>query len=97
MRPEISTLIRITIYPRLIDYGTIKNLPDVVGMRKNVFWLDYKNMEEGPDADLHQKSRSNDWEVDMTHALVRHMVRQGVYSSSDIAVLIPYTGQLQKL
>ena len=97
MRPEISTLIRTTIYPRLIDHGTIKSLPNVVGMRKNVFWLDHKNMEEGPDADLHQKSRSNDWEVDMTHALVRHIVRQGVYSSSDIAVLTPYTGQLQKL
>jgi hypothetical protein len=33
----------------------------------------------------------------MTHALVRHIVRQGVYDSSDIAVLTPYTGQLQKL
>lgn len=33
----------------------------------------------------------------MTAALVRHIVRQGVYSSSDIAVLTPYSGQLQKL
>jgi hypothetical protein len=33
----------------------------------------------------------------MVHALVRHIVRQGEYSSSDIAVLTPYTGQLQKL
>lgn len=97
MRPEISTLIRTTIYPRLIDHETTKKLPDVVGMRKNVFWLDHQNMEESPDADRHQKSRSNDWEVDMTHALVRHVVRQGVYNSSDIAVLTPYTGQLQKL
>ena len=97
MRPEISALIRATIYPRLIDHGTTNNLPDVVGMRKNVFWLNHENMEEAPAADQHQKSRSNDWEVDMTHALVRHIVRQGVYSSSDIAVLTPYTGQLQKL
>jgi superfamily I DNA and/or RNA helicase len=37
------------------------------------------------------------WEVDFTYALVRHIVRQGVYKSSDIAVLTPYTGQLQKL
>jgi hypothetical protein len=97
MRPEISTLIRTTIYPRLVDHETTKNLPDVVGMRKNVFWLDHENLEEVPNADRHQKSHSNDWEVDMTHALVRHIVRQGVYSSSDIAVLTPYTGQLQKL
>lgn len=97
MRPEISALIRATIYPRLIDHDMTKNLPDVVGMRKNVFWLDHENMEEEPNADSHQKSKSNDWEVDMTHALVRHIIRQGVYSSGDIAVLTPYTGQLQKL
>lgn len=97
MRPDISSLIRATIYPHLIDHETTKNLPNVVGMRKNVFWLDHENMEEVADADRHQKSRSNDWEVDMTHALVRHIVRQGVYRSSDIAVLTPYTGQLQKL
>jgi hypothetical protein len=97
MRPEISTLIRTTIYPRLIDHETTKNLPDVVGMRRNVFWLDHENMEEVPNADRHQKSHSNDGEVDMTHSLVRHIIRQGVYSSSDIAVLTPYTGQLQKL
>ncbi|CZS92503.1 uncharacterized protein RAG0_03111 [Rhynchosporium agropyri] len=97
IRPEISTLIRTTIYPRLIDHETTKKLPDVVGMRRNVFWLDHQNMEESPDADRHQKSRSNDWEVDMTYALVRHIVRQGVYNSSDIAVLTLYTGQLQKL
>lgn len=97
MRPEISTLIRTTIYPRLVDHETTRNLPDVVGMRKNVFWLDHENLEEASNADRHQKSHSNDWEVDMTHALVRHIVRQGVYSSDDIAVLTPYTGQLQKL
>ena len=97
MRPEISTLIRETIYPRLVDHGTTRILPDVVGMRNNVFWLDHVNEEEGRQADTHQKSHSNLWEVDMTHALVRHIVRQGVYNSSEIAVLTPYGGQLQKL
>jgi hypothetical protein len=96
MRPDISTLIRETIYPRLLDHEITKTLPDVIGMRQNVFWLDH-NHEEGKQADVHQKSHSNTWEVDMTHALVRHIVRQGVYRSSDIAVLTPYTGQLQKL
>lgn len=41
MRPEVSTLICETIYPRLSDYTSTLNLPDVIGMRKNVFWLDY--------------------------------------------------------
>ena len=97
MRPEISTLIRETMYHRLLDHESTKILPDVVGMRKNVFWLDHDNFEVGARADEQQKSQSNLWEVDMTHALVRHIVRQGIYSSTDIAVLTPYTGQLQKL
>ena len=96
MRPQVSRLIR-SLYPRLVDHDSTQNLPDVLGMRKNVFWLDHDNLEEGTRVDLQQKSHSNLWEVDMTHALVRHIVRQGIYSSTDIAVLTPYTGQLQKL
>jgi len=97
MRPEISRLVRETIYPRLIDHNTIKALPGVVGMGQNIFWLDHDNLEDGTGPDVHQKSHSNLWEVEMTHSLVRHIVRQGVYGSSDIAALTPYTGQLQKL
>ncbi|KAI8936487.1 hypothetical protein NX059_006892 [Plenodomus lindquistii] len=98
MRPQISTLIRETIYDKLVDHGSTSSLPDVVGMRKNVFWLDHQNLENGTDMEIqHTKSKSNAWEVEMVHALVRHVVRQGVYSSEDIAVLTPYTGQLQKL
>ncbi|KAM0136661.1 hypothetical protein ACHAP3_004408 [Botrytis cinerea] len=97
MRPDISRLIK-TIYPRLVDHNVTKILADVVGMRKNTYWLDHANFQDnanGDDAD--KKSHSNVWEVEMTAALVRHIVRQGIYSSSDIAVLTPYSGQLQKL
>lgn len=97
MRPEISMLIRETIYPKLDDHPSTTDLPDVVGMRKNVFWLDHDHFEEGQHSEMHHKSHSNIWEVEMVHTLVRHIVRQGEYSSSDIAVLTPYTGQLQKL
>ncbi|KAI1674825.1 AAA-12 multi-domain protein [Pyrenophora tritici-repentis] len=98
MRPQISTLIRETIYDKLKDHATTAELPDVVGMRQNVFWFDHHNHENGNDADVHNtKSKSNLWEVKMVHALVRHVVRQGVYKPDDIAVLTPYTGQLQKL
>lgn len=97
MRPEISELIRETIYPRLTNHDATINLPDVVGMQKNVYWLDHDHFEEGQSSEMHHKSHSNIWEVEMIHALTRHIVRQGVYKSSDIAVLTPYTGQLQKL
>jgi AAA domain len=98
MRPDISKLIRATIYPNLTDAESVAEYPDVVGMRKNVFWLDHSNFEAGSDdSNPQQKSHSNPWEVTMVHALVRHLVRQGVYESQDIAVLTPYTGQLQNL
>lgn len=97
MRPEISKLIRETIYHKLDDHPSTTNYPDVFGMRENVFWLDHDHFEDGQHSEMHHKSHSNIWEVEMVHALVRHIVRQGVYSSSDIAVLTPYTGQLQKL
>jgi superfamily I DNA and/or RNA helicase len=37
MRPEISTLIRETLYARLLDHNSTFNLPNVVGLRQNVF------------------------------------------------------------
>lgn len=98
MRPQISSLIRETIYDKLHDHPSTIELPDVVGMRRNVFWLDHTNFENEKDADTHNtKSKSNLWEIKMVHALVRHIVRQGVYKPDDIAVLTPYTGQLQRL
>lgn len=97
MRPQISNLIRHTLYGRLVDHNNVKNLPDVVGMRKNVFWYDHSNAEDSSPPEGSQRSKSNAWEVQMTHALVRHVVRQGVYAGKDIAVLTPYVGQLQKL
>ncbi|KAF2704119.1 P-loop containing nucleoside triphosphate hydrolase protein [Pleomassaria siparia CBS 279.74] len=97
MRPEISTLIRETIYRKLVDHPSTTLLPNVVGMRMNVFWLDHDRFEEGQHSEMHHKSHSNLWEVEMVHGLVRHIVRQGEYSSTDIAVLTPYTGQLQNL
>ncbi|TEY84121.1 hypothetical protein BOTCAL_0021g00440 [Botryotinia calthae] len=97
MRPDISRLIK-TIYPRLVDHNVTKILADVVGMRKNTYWLDHTNFQDNANRDdADKKSHSNVWEVEMTAALVRHIVRQGIYSSSDVAVLTPYSGQLQKL
>ena len=82
MRPEISSLIRETIYPRLLDQDDTKDLPNVVWYAQERFFflggLDHDNVEESAQADAHQKSHSNIWEVEMMHTLVRHMVRQGI-------------------
>jgi hypothetical protein len=96
MRPEISQLIR-SVYPKLEDHGSVTTLPNVVGMRNNLFWLDHRCDEDSRDDGSRVKSHSNQWEVDMATALVRHLVRQGEYKSADIALLTPYTGQLRKL
>lgn len=96
MRPEISQLIR-SVYPKLEDHESVLNLPNVVGMWNNLFWLDHRCDGDSRDDGSRVKSHSNQWEVDMATALVRHIVRQGEYNSTDIALLTPYTGQLRKL
>ncbi|KAK4236384.1 hypothetical protein C8A03DRAFT_45620 [Achaetomium macrosporum] len=70
MRPEISNLIR-SVYPNLKDHDSVRNLPAVVGMRDNLFWLDHSHPEDSKD--------------------------DGARVNTDIALLTPYTGQLQKL
>lgn len=97
MYPSISELVRSTLYPRLQDHSLVSTYPEVDGMRKRLFWLDHHEKEDGS-TDLAQSfSKTNAWEVEMTAALVSHLVRQGTYQSEDIAVLTPYLGQLQKL
>ncbi|KAF4457780.1 hypothetical protein F53441_353 [Fusarium austroafricanum] len=96
MRPEISQLIR-RVYPNLQDHESTFTLPDVVGMRKTLFWLDHNHPEDSGGDGTRVKSHSNQWETNMATALVRHIVRQVEYRTEDIALLTPYTGQLQKL
>jgi hypothetical protein len=97
MHPSISTLIRSTLYPDLQDSPQVANYPEVSGMRRRLFWLDHDQPEDGEKDRSDSTSHTNQYEVDMVFALVRHLVRQGVYRASDIAVLTPYLGQLRKL
>jgi hypothetical protein len=97
MRPDISRLLKGTIYPELRDHKSVKNIPDIVGMRKSVYWLHHTNQEDGFGRVRAHKSYSNDWEVEIIHRLVRHIIRQGVYSLDDIAILTPYAEQERKL
>ncbi|KAF5017404.1 hypothetical protein F66182_10670 [Fusarium sp. NRRL 66182] len=96
MRPEISQLIR-RVYPDLKDHESVADLPDVAGMRQNLFWLDHNHAEDMGGDGTRVRSHSNKWETAMATALVRHLVRQGRYRAEDIALLTPYMGQLQQL
>ncbi|KAI5863739.1 P-loop containing nucleoside triphosphate hydrolase protein [Durotheca rogersii] len=98
MHPSISRLIRDTLYPSLKDVAKVGDYPEVVGMKRRLFWFDHAKPEEQQNhRDAVSKSRTNDFEVGMTCALVSHLVRQGTYASEDIAIITPYLGQLQKL
>jgi hypothetical protein len=57
--PEISKLIRETLYLYLIDHASTKALPEVIGIYKNVFWLDHDNIEDSASKDMNQKLYSN--------------------------------------
>ncbi|KAF5326320.1 hypothetical protein D9611_000022 [Ephemerocybe angulata] len=97
MRPEISNLIRKTLYPKLIDNDLVKNYPDVRGFTKNVFFLDHEHPENDGSAD-DTSSKFNTYEVEMIRDLVLYLLRQGCYSQEgDIVVLCAYLGQLAKV
>ncbi|KYG47209.1 hypothetical protein M433DRAFT_509938 [Acidomyces richmondensis BFW] len=94
MHPSISQLVREMQYPELQD-GTSLNYPEVIGMRRRLFWMNHSHGETGDDEV--NSSHTNDYEVNMVAALVRHLVRQGTYQGNDIAVITPYLGQLRKI
>ncbi|KAK3947289.1 P-loop containing nucleoside triphosphate hydrolase protein [Pseudoneurospora amorphoporcata] len=97
MPPEISALIRNNVYKDLKDGSRVMDRPMVVGLRERLYWWDHEH-EEGTGLNAAQSmSYINSVEVAMTTALVRHLVRQGVYKGKDIAILTPYAGQLLKL
>ncbi|KAJ5587038.1 uncharacterized protein N7459_002803 [Penicillium hispanicum] len=98
MHPSISRLIRETLYPQLKDAPSVLEYPEVVGMRKRLFWLDHRHPEGGASSqDALATSYWNDHEIQLTVALVNHLIHQGVYQSGGIAVLTPYLGQLHRL
>ncbi|KPI35054.1 NFX1-type zinc finger-containing protein 1 [Cyphellophora attinorum] len=94
MHPQISELIRTTLYPHLEDHPSVHVLPPVPGIAQRLFWLDHQEHEENKD---HTRSFANLYEVEMVAAMVSHLVRQCQYGKDDIAVLTPYLGQLRLL
>lgn len=95
MHPSIASLIRNTLYHELVDYPSTSNHPEVPGMARRLYWMDHRIPEAGADKlELTQTSYANEFEANMIIQLVRHLSRQGVYKSGEIAVLSPYLRQL---
>ncbi|KAI1391377.1 uncharacterized protein F4822DRAFT_183775 [Hypoxylon trugodes] len=98
MHPSVSELIRSTLYPGLDDGGDVHKYPGVLGLKKRLFWMHHESPEDqAANPDPANTSHTNTFEVEMTIALVQHLVRQGLYAADDIAVITPYLGQLSRL
>ncbi|KAF9957029.1 hypothetical protein BGZ65_002278, partial [Modicella reniformis] len=95
MRPEISSLIRNTLYPGLED-GENVNYPHVNGMNTDLYFMDHAHPQDSKD-EFGVQSFANTFEVKMVEALVHYLIMNGYNCPGDIAVLTPYLGQLSKL
>lgn len=96
MRPEISSLIRNTLYSDLEDGEKVMNYPDVAGMGANLYFMDHAHPEDAKDQ-YGMQSFANTFEVKMVEALAHYLIKNGYDQPGDIAVLTPYLGQLSKL
>ncbi|KAK7077997.1 NFX1-type zinc finger-containing protein 1 [Halocaridina rubra] len=90
MRPEISQLLVPSIYPTLKDHKSVHQHPHIRGMEKDIFFFTHDHHEEqGKDEN---SSKANSFEAEFIMALCQHIMLQG-YSSDDVTVLTPYSGQ----
>uniref|UniRef100_H3HDJ4 DNA2/NAM7 helicase-like C-terminal domain-containing protein n=1 Tax=Phytophthora ramorum TaxID=164328 RepID=H3HDJ4_PHYRM len=98
MRPQISQLIRMLFYPEVRDARETLEYPPLLGVDKNVFFVNHNHPEDGTSAVLgaSARSHSNEYEVAYLIATLKYLLQQG-YHTRDIAILTPYVGQLMKL
>jgi len=89
MRPEIAELVHPHIYTTLCNHESVKGYPNVKGVCKNLFFIDHDHKEQHS-SDL---SHANEYESKYLMALCRYLLQQG-YLSSQITILVTYTGQL---
>ncbi|KAF9140837.1 hypothetical protein BGX30_005908 [Mortierella sp. GBA39] len=96
MRPEISSLIKNTLYPTLEDGGPVHLYPDVGGISTNLFFMDHSHPEDRM-YPYGLQSFSNSFEVEMIETLALHLIKNGYDQPGDIVVLTPYLGQHVKI
>ncbi|XP_069160407.1 NFX1-type zinc finger-containing protein 1-like isoform X2 [Procambarus clarkii] len=91
MRPNISRLLVPSIYPSLKDHPSVHQYPHVKGITTDLFFITHHHHEKSNEND-DNNSHENLHEGELIMALCRHLMLQG-YSSTDITILTPYTGQ----
>jgi helicase required for RNAi-mediated heterochromatin assembly 1 len=92
MRPEIANLLKKDIYPFLKDHESVHGRPSVLGVEKNLFFVDHNHPEEV----CNLTTRKNKHEAKFLVAFARYLVQNG-HKTSEIVILATYTGQIQEL
>lgn len=93
MQPQISALIRPSIYAELGDHQCTKNRDHVLGLKKNVFffshfWHECKNLLTG--------SYRNSEEAKMAVQLARYLIKHK-YTTDEVCILTAYREQISTI
>ncbi|XP_057289829.1 NFX1-type zinc finger-containing protein 1-like isoform X1 [Hydractinia symbiolongicarpus] len=92
MRPCISRLLR-HIYPELTDHESVSTYEDVLGLDKNLFFINHSEMEK---RERKTTSKANTHEAKFLSSLCLYFLNQD-YDPSQITILTGYTAQVQEL
>ncbi|XP_046388077.1 NFX1-type zinc finger-containing protein 1-like isoform X2 [Ischnura elegans] len=90
MRPDIADLVFPAVYPVLENHPSVLAYDNIVGLKKNLFFINHSHPEESAMDDL---SKRNTHEAQFLIALCRHLILQG-YEPSQITILATYLGQM---
>lgn len=88
MRPEISRLIRPSIYLELIDHESVFQYPPVRGIDHCLYFIHHTHKEEP----FGESSKQNLHEATFMVRLARHLILNG-YEPHEITILAAYLGQ----
>ena len=95
MRPEISSLVHPRIYHDLQDHDSVKKYSHVLGVAKDVFFIDH-TVPEKSNQDSDTTTHVNVFEAEYLVSLCRYLLKQG-YQPGAITILTMYRGQLLEL
>lgn len=90
MQPEISALIRPSIYPELYDHKCTRSRKNIPGMVKNVFFFSHQWPES---RNLLTGSFSNLEEAKMAVQIVRYLLKESC-SANEVCILTAYREQV---
>lgn len=90
MRPQISVLSKIFYNHPIYDHELVEEYPNVIGMKKNVYFVNHKE----PESEIAElKSKRNRYEATYLSKLCQYLLKQD-YDPSQITVITMYLGQL---